>query len=175
VAAVDFTWLDYAIVLVLGASLLQGLRRGLIAAIVSVVGFVAAMLLAGRFWPVAMPVARHFVTPVWAAELAGFFLVALLTILGFTLVGGLLRRTVQQAGMGWLDRLCGGAFGLLRGTLVIVLGFIIVAAFAPNVLFVQRSRLAPVFLSAARALTPDTSAAASVRVRQGLGQMQHGR
>jgi membrane protein required for colicin V production len=62
----------------------------------------------------------------------------------------LLRRMVAGVGMGWLDRLLGGVFGLLRGVVVVVLGFLIVAVVMPNAPWIRQSRFGPSFLAAAQ-------------------------
>src|SRR5580698_1626949 len=106
--------LDWIILVIVLLSVLQGLRRGLIVSLVSLVGFVAAIILAGRYWYVVMPVVTWFCSAVWLRQFVSYFLVALFVWLIFTLLAHLLRRSVRAIGLGWLDRLFGGIFGLLR-------------------------------------------------------------
>jgi membrane protein required for colicin V production len=160
--------LDWIILVIVLLSVLQGLRRGLIVSLVSLVGFVAAIILAGRYWYVVMPVVTWFCSAVWLRQFVSYFLVALFVWLIFTLLAHLLRRSVRAIGLGWLDRLFGGIFGLLRGVLVVVIGFIIVAATMPSVLQSQNSRLAPLFLSAAQPVIRGTPSAAANRIFSGL-------
>lgn len=166
------TALDIAILAVLFLSVVGGLQRGFIVAVVSLIGFAVAIFVAGRYWFVAMPLMRPLLERIWLAELASFFLVAFVTIVVFTLVARLLRRTAEMVGLGWLDRLLGGALGLLRGVLVVVLGFIIIAAFLPGVTWTRNSRYAPVFLSAAQTVTHNVPSAAADKVLEGLHRLR---
>jgi membrane protein required for colicin V production len=162
------TLLDWIIIALLALSVLDGLRSGFIVSAVSLLGLVVAILAAGRYWWVAMPLVRLFATRIWVIELVSFFVVALCTVLVLTLGARALRRAVASIGLGWLDRLLGGVFGLLRGGLVVVIGFIIVAAFVPSGSWTKGSRFAPYFLSAAQTATRSAPAAAANRLAFGL-------
>jgi membrane protein required for colicin V production len=166
------TLLDCAILAVLVLSVLQGLREGLIVAVVSLVSWIAGLLVAERFWPVAVPLVRIFATAIWVIQLASFFLVALLTVVALTLIARVVRRALHSVGLGWVDRLLGGAFGFLRGALLVVIGFIIAAALLPSAAFARNSRFAPFFLSAARTASRGTPAQAAGRVFFGLQHWQ---
>jgi membrane protein required for colicin V production len=162
------TALDWIIVLVLALSVLQGLRRGLIMALLSLAGMVAGIFLAARYWYLALPLVRRFCSTPWLSQLFSYFLVAFFVFLVFTLVARLLRRAARSVGLGWLDRLLGAAFGLLRGLFAVVLGFIIVAAFLPRFFQASGSRFAPFFLSAAQVVTRSAPPAAASKVVFGL-------
>jgi len=65
-----------------------------------------------------------------------------------------LAKLLKWAGLGWLDRVLGGAFGLLRGVLIgigLVLALLAFAAKPPPPSVVE-SRLAPYMIDAARVL-----------------------
>lgn len=145
--------LDWIILVVLALSILQGFRRGLIVAVLSLAGMMAGVFLAARYWRAAMPVVERFCSNARLGQLISYFLIAFLVFLVFTLVARSLRRTARAIGLGGLDRLLGGVFGLLRGLFAVVLGFIIVAAFLPGFLQASGSRFAPIFLSAAQLVT----------------------
>ena len=169
------TLLDWIILLMLVLSLAQGLRVGVIVAVVSLLSWIVGLVVAGQFWYLAVPVARLCTSTPWLVQLLSFLAIGLLTILLLTLLAKLIRRAIRAVGLGWLDRLLGGAFGLLRGGLVVVLGFIIVAAFLPTVAWTKGSRLAPFFLSAAGGVTRSAPAAAAGRVTSGLQHWQQAR
>jgi membrane protein required for colicin V production len=163
---------DWVIIALLALSTVEGLRRGLIAALFSLGGFILGFFLAGKYWYLALPVMRRLVSQPWIAELCCFLLVLFLVIIAASLLGHMLRRTAHALGLGWIDRLLGGAFGLLRGVLVVVLGFIIVAAFFPAASWTHNSRLAPFFLSTAQRVMQSAPAAAANRVVLGVQELQ---
>jgi membrane protein required for colicin V production len=166
------TVLDWVIVAILVISTLEGLRRGLISAVFSLGGLILGFILAARFWPVFMPILQRFLHQAWITELVSYLLVIMIVVVAMSVLGHLLRRTAHAIGFGWLDRLLGGAFGLLRGALLVVLGFIIVAAFYPAASWTQNSRIAPFFLSTAQRAMRSAPAAAASRVVLGAQQLQ---
>ena len=83
-------------------------------------------------------------------------------------VGRILNRTAHTIGLGWLDRLVGAAFGFLKGCIVVTLGVMALAAFYPQSGWLDHSRLAPYFLSAAHTTTAVTPAELGERIREGV-------
>jgi membrane protein required for colicin V production len=70
-----------------------------------------------------------------------------------TISGRLLRTSAHAIGLGFLDRLGGAAFGLVRGGLLGVAILMSVTAFLPNAGWLKNSRLAPYFLAGAHAVS----------------------
>ncbi len=120
------TWLDYAVLIVLAASVLWGVWRGLVHEVVSVaswvLAFLAANLLAG---PLGEALPKSMLTPE-ARVLVSFVVVFIATLVVCTVVGSLLSKMMKVAGLGPLDRTLGGVFGLARA-LVILLAFSLLA------------------------------------------------
>ena len=120
------TWLDYAVLIVLAASVLWGVWRGLVHEVVSVaswvLAFLAANLLAG---PLGEALPKSMLTPE-ARVLVSFVVVFIATLVLCTVVGSLLSKMMKVAGLGPLDRTLGGVFGLARA-LVILLAFSLLA------------------------------------------------
>jgi len=121
------TWLDFAVLTVLAASILWGVWRGLVHEVVSVaawvLAFLAANLLAG---PIGEALPKSMVTTPEVRVLVSFVVVFIATLVVCTVVGHLLSRMMKVAGLGPLDRTLGGVFGLARA-LLILLAFALVA------------------------------------------------
>ena len=68
-----------------------------------------------------------------------------------------LTRMLKIVGLSPIDRVMGGAFGLVRGFVVIVVIAMVVTAFAPKSLpgAVQQSQIAPYVFGASRTLSAD--------------------
>jgi membrane protein required for colicin V production len=113
------TWFDYAVLIVLGLSLLLSLIRGLVREIVSVAGWVAAFTLSIMFSGTVAALLPATLGPMLAG-LLGYLLVfaCILLVAGF--VGLILSMLVRAAGFGLLDRMLGMAFGIARGAVIIV-------------------------------------------------------
>ena len=111
--------LDWMLLSPLLVSGLLGVWRGVVREVMSVLAWVIGVVLAGRFaadlalWlPLRGDLLPHAVA--WV-----------LLLLGVLIAAGLLARLLKQllsvAGLGLADRLLGGVFGLLRGTMVLML------------------------------------------------------
>lgn len=115
-------WVDLSLLALLLVSVVIGLWRGLLFEVMSLAGWVAAYIAAQVFGPELAP---HLP----ALEQAGaggsgpriavaFVLVFVLALIVWSLLSALLRRLIQASPLSGLDRMLGGAFGLLRGVLV---------------------------------------------------------
>lgn len=120
------TWLDYAVLGVMGISVAWGLWRGLVREVMSLAGWVIAFLAANLF---AAPLAEalpHSISPPELRVLVAFVGVFILTLAVTSLAGLLLAKMIKAVGLGSLDRTLGGLFGVARGA-VIVLAFALLA------------------------------------------------
>ena len=112
------TGFDFAVIAILLVSLLFGLWRGLVYEVLSLAGwpvaFVLSRLFAGDVAPM-MPGAQETMRVTLAYAVV---FVAALIVWG--VLAWLFSRLVKAVGLGWLDRVLGGLFGVLRGGLVIL-------------------------------------------------------
>lgn len=110
--------LDFAVIVILLVSLLLGLWRGLVYEVLSLLGwplaFVLSKLFAGNVAPL-MPVVQE---PARVAVAYAVVFIAALVVWG--VLAWLVSKLVKAAGLGWLDRVLGGLFGVLRGGLVVL-------------------------------------------------------
>jgi membrane protein required for colicin V production len=123
------TGFDYAVLAVLGLSLIIGVLRGLLRELVTLAGWIAAFLLATTFSGSLSRYMPESLGPVLGQLLAfGAIFVAVLILAGLT--GLVMALVARSAGLGVTDRLLGGAFGVARG-LLIVLAAVLVAGLTP--------------------------------------------
>ena len=101
------------------------------------------------------------------AQLAAFLLI----LAAVTLT--LFRRGVRTVGLGFVDRLGGALFGLIRGTLLGTALLLAVTAFLPTAPWVQTSQLAPYLLQAAHAVSFAMPQDLGVRLGDILGHLKH--
>jgi membrane protein required for colicin V production len=115
------TGFDYAVLVIVGLSILLSVMRGLVQEVMALVG-----------WAVAAWLAIHYAAPISVYMPAGIpderlrYLAALVAIFaGVWLFSALLRITITQflksTGLNPLDRMLGAVFGLARGTLFVLL------------------------------------------------------
>jgi membrane protein required for colicin V production len=126
----DLTAVDWILLAVLGLSFLLGVWRGLVHEVLSLAGWVAAFYVSQIYAPQAaewLPMAGSSQMLRYAA---GFVAVFVAVLVATVLVSWLVKKMVSAVGLGPLDRLLGGAFGLLRG-LVILLAVTVVVGMTP--------------------------------------------
>ncbi len=118
--------LDWAVLFVLGASLLLGAVRGLVFEVLSVLGWVAAFVVAQWFSAdVAgkLPMGQASAT---IRTAAGFVLVFVAAAFAAGLLARLVQSLVQAVGLRPVDRVLGAAFGLLRGIILLLIAAVVV-------------------------------------------------
>jgi membrane protein required for colicin V production len=120
-------------ILALLLSGMWGCLRGLIRALLSLIGLAAASILAVRGYPdIAQRLAPLIATP-WVQQAIGFALI-FLAVMAVTMVCiALLRFVLHAAGLSLLDRLLGGLFGLVKVILAASVLLMMANKFFPSV------------------------------------------
>lgn len=120
------TWLDIGAFVLMAASMAWGVWRGLVREAISIAAWVLAFIAANAFaGPLGEELPKALPTPE-VRVLVAFVAVFIATLAVCTVVGVLLSKLVKVAGLGSLDRVLGGVFGLARA-LLILLAFALVA------------------------------------------------
>nr|PZN01641.1 MAG: colicin V production protein [Pseudomonadota bacterium] len=120
------TWVDYAVIAVLGVSALLGIWRGFIREVLALAGWIAAGVIAVMFAPEgAALLPQDFATPL-VRHLLAAALVFVLVLVVAGLAGLLLSKLVRAVGLGALDRTLGGVFGFVRGALIVLVAVLLV-------------------------------------------------
>jgi membrane protein required for colicin V production len=159
---------DLLIIILLSVCVVSAFAKGFFVEVCSLVGvilglFIAAANYAGFARWILLVVRNHA-----AANLVAFLLIVLLVMVVAGLAGRLLRGLFRGVGLGIVDRLLGAAFGLVEGCVVVTLVLMGIVAFLPRQDWLSRSRLAPVFLTAAHGGSQVVPFALGEEIRQGL-------
>lgn len=141
---------DWVIVIFLGLSVLVAIAQGFFFEVFSLVGVVLGYLLAIWQYSAFAPLFQPYVKSPAIANLAGFVVIFSTVAILASMVGKVTRWAVQEVGLRWVDRILGGAFGLVRGLAVVTIAVLAMATFAPESRLLARSSLAPYFLLAGR-------------------------
>ena len=115
------TGFDYAVIAVLALSALLGWWRGLVYEVLSLLGWVAAFVVARLFATNVAPYMPDCAGADVLKTAAASALLFILTLIVCSILAWLLSRVVKWVGLGWLDGLLGTLFGLLRGMLLVLL------------------------------------------------------
>ena len=114
-------------------------------------GLVAGYLLAAWQYRRLADWFETFLKQAWLCDISAFLIIFFAVLIIASLLGRLTRRIMKAAGLTGIDRTLGGLLGLLRGSLVVAIVLVAMAAFAPAARWLPGSQLAPYFMVAGRA------------------------
>ena len=149
--------LDYFVLMVVGASVITGLRKGFLRVLLSLASTILGLILAGWSYGVAGRVFGLFTSSKTAQNLFGFIAVFVAVLVIGSLLTNMLRGGLKRAKLGWLDNALGGGFGLVRGWLICSIVYLGLTAFPIRIAMVDEAAFSPVLLKGTRALAYLTS------------------
>jgi len=169
------TGADWVIVAVIVVSVIQAASSGFFHEAFGIAGLVFGYLLAawnyqrlaGRFEP--------HLKSMWLGQLGAFLIIFLAVMILAGIAGRITRWIVKEAGLNFVDRVLGGALGLLRGTLIVAVILMGMAAFTPTSSWLEGSGLAPYFLVVGRAAIWVAPSELRARFYQGLDLLHRDR
>jgi membrane protein required for colicin V production len=124
----------------------RGFQKGLVRALIGVVGWLAALYIGSHFAAVVAPAFAGVVASP-AFQTACAFVVLVVAVLMMMWGAGMLIRSVLHAlALGPVERLAGAAFGAVKGLLVVLIMISLLAPFASSAQFLQRSQIVPILL-----------------------------
>jgi membrane protein required for colicin V production len=165
--------LDWLLIILLAYSVIRAVVRGFFQEAFALGGLIFGFLLACWFYRSLAAELTGLITSISIAELAAFLLILAGTMILASLLGKILRHTASSIGLGFLDRLLGAGFGVIRGALLGVALLLAVTAFLPSAPWVENSHLAPYFLRAAHAVSFVMPPDLKQRLLDGLDHLKH--
>src|SRR5262245_53478682 len=124
------TVFDYAVLGIVGLSVLVSLFRGAIREIMALLSWIGGFLFALHFAPMLSVLLPASVAHPWLRSCPAFGALMLVSLILFGLMTMALSRVVRNAGLGSWDRMMGVVFGLVRGLLILI-GLVLVAGMTP--------------------------------------------
>ena len=166
------TWIDWAIVIVMAMSVLAGLQQGFFRSFCSLGGLLLGLVLAAWNYARVAALLKPLVRIEPVADTIGFILIALFVMGLASLIGTILAKALHKVGLGCLDSLAGGAFGLFQGALLVTLCIMAALAFFPRAHWLAEGKLPKHFFGACHLGTNMSPAELAKRVREGLKSLE---
>ncbi len=144
-------WLDILLIVLVGGSAAAGLVKGFARVGVGFAATIAGLLLGIWFYGTAGYYLLPYLSSRGLANFIGFWIVFLGCMIAGGVLGKGLGKLFRWAGLGWMDRLLGALFGLLRGLVVAIALVLALIAFSPKPppVSVVHSQWAPYLVGAA--------------------------
>jgi membrane protein required for colicin V production len=108
------TWIDYAVIAIIGISVLLSVIHGLVREILALASWVVAFIVAQMFAGDVAALLPAALTNPSLRLLAGFLAVFLAVLVVMTLLAIAVSGLIKSAGLGFADRALGAVFGLVR-------------------------------------------------------------
>jgi membrane protein required for colicin V production len=149
------TWFDAVVLTVLVASVITSVIRGLVREILSLIGWIAAFVVANAFASWMAGLLPAVVVGGALRLFLGFAILFVATLIVAALVASAIHHLIRASGLVLADRGLGGVFGLLRGVLI-VLTAVILAGLTnlPKQAFWRESFSAPIAEQTVRSIKP---------------------
>jgi membrane protein required for colicin V production len=135
---------DILVLVIFGFCLIRGIFRGLVKEVSSIIGVIAGYYAAYTYYPHVAKLLSQWVSAAAYSKLIGFLVIFVGVFLIISILGVIIKYLMSIAFLGWVDRISGGVFGLVKGLLIASVLFIVFTTFlSKNATLVKDSILAP--------------------------------
>jgi membrane protein required for colicin V production len=117
---------------ILAYGLIRGLFRGLVKEVSSIIGVLGGFLAAYSFYEAAAAYLHGLVSSPTYRSLIAFLIIFCAVIVVVNVLALVIKYLLKIVFLGWLDRLGGVVFGLIKGVLIVAVLFLALTAFLPK-------------------------------------------
>ena len=139
---------DTAIMIVTGISCLFGLWRGLIKEVLSLLTWVAAILVARVYSEYLATLLVDLIDSSSIRYVTAFSILFVVVMMLGTLMNHFMSKVINITGLKFADRLLGGVFGVARGVVIVLVILFVTGVFVSETEQWQQSRLIPYGMAA---------------------------
>ncbi len=124
--------LDYVIIAILLVSMALAFIRGFTRETLSIGSWIGAIYIAFLGSPFVQPYLIGFISNSWIAEMVSLFLIFLVSLIIFSILGNYIATYLQKTNLSFIDRLLGMIFGSVRGAIIILIGYFTLLVVLPE-------------------------------------------
>jgi len=136
--------LDIVIGIILVFTLVRGIFRGLVVEISSIIGIFGGIYGAVFYYQAAAQFLQRWISDTAYTNIIGFLLIFGVIFVLVGILGVVIKYLLNIASLGWFDRLCGAAFGGVKGILIASVLLFALTTFLPGgTPLIKTSHLAP--------------------------------
>ena len=144
---------DILMITILAYGLIRGIFRGLVKEIASIIGVLGGFYAAYTYYPHVARLLSPWIANPSYLNILSYLMIFTLVVLVVGILAVIIKYLLNIAYLGWVDRVCGALFGVLKGGLVICVLFIVLTAFLPKGSpFIKNAALAPIVATASEVM-----------------------
>ena len=135
---------DIIIIVILGYCLVRGVFRGLVKEVSSIIGVLGGFYTAFTYYAMLAKLLSGLIKEPAYLNILSFLIIFCTVLIIVGILGIIIKYLLNIAFLGWVDRMGGVGFGLIKGVLIASVLFITLTAFLPKgSAFLKNSMLAP--------------------------------
>ncbi|MBS3920622.1 MAG: CvpA family protein [Deltaproteobacteria bacterium] len=145
--------LDLILIVLIAFSAIYGLFKGLIKEVISLLAVIIGLIGASRLYEGISPLLGNLGLGGQAAKILSFFILFIIISIVIVLIGKLIHKFVHAIFLGWLNRMAGIGFGLLRGIITsAIIIMILTITLSEKTPILSQSKLTPHIMSISKVL-----------------------
>lgn len=123
---------DMVIIVILGFCLIRGLFRGLIKEVSSIIAVLAGFYAAYTYYTEFARLLSGWISNPTYLNIISFMILFCGVFFLISILGVIIKYVLNIVFLGWVDRICGGGFGLVKGVLIISVILMALTTFLPK-------------------------------------------
>jgi membrane protein required for colicin V production len=135
---------DVILILILAYCFIRGIFRGLLKEISSLIGVLGGFYAAYTYYREAGVYLKRWISDPNYINILSFLIIFLSVFLIVSIIGIIIKYILKIVFLGWVDRVFGGIFGILKGILIGSVLLIVFTAFlSGDSTMIRNSRISP--------------------------------
>jgi membrane protein required for colicin V production len=135
---------DVILILILAYCFIRGIFRGLLKEISSLIGVLGGFYAAYTYYREAGVYLKRWISDPNYINILSFLIIFLFVFLIVSIIGIIIKYILKIVFLGWVDRVFGGIFGILKGILIGSVLLIVFTAFlSGDSTTIRNSRISP--------------------------------
>lgn len=123
---------DILVITILAYGLIRGIFRGLVRELSSIVGILGGFYAAYTYYPQVANLISHLIENPYYLNIISYLIIFSTVVIIVGILAVIIKYLLNIAYLGWVDRVSGALFGLLKAGLVVCVLFIVLTAFLPD-------------------------------------------
>ncbi|MBW1649206.1 MAG: CvpA family protein [Deltaproteobacteria bacterium] len=145
--------LDITIIIILGYCVTRGLFRGLIKELTAIIALFIGFHAAYNYYPLLSKQLAVWAPNFQYLKITSFLIIFFVVVIIVNLIGMIIKYIINFVFLGWIDKIFGVIFGVLKAGLIVVILAAIITAFIPKgSIFLSESLIFPHLSQASKQL-----------------------